>query len=68
MPTELRKLVKEIERQGCSVKLTSKGHYLVLDPSGNTIEGFAASHGKKREVGDVYIKLIRKALSKLQTN
>ena len=63
MPLDERKLLNEIEKAGCSVQKTKKGHFLVLDPQGNPIEGYAVQHPGKREVLHDYVRKVRKALS-----
>lgn len=65
MPLDERKLLREIRDAGCSVKETAKGHFLVLDPSGNPIAGYAVRHPGKREVFDVYVVKVRRALIRI---
>lgn len=70
MPLSARKLRIEIKASNCTVEPTAGGHYLVLDPDGNPICGFAINHkrgGKRGEVLDVYVKAVRNALAKLSS-
>ena len=61
MPLSKKRLESEIKIAGCSLKRTSKGHFLVIDPDGQPIAGYAVRH-PGNEVSDVYIKKIRKTL------
>ena len=61
MPVNRRKFEKEIRGAGYLIRRTSKGHFLVVDPSGDTIAGYAVRH-PGNEVADVYVKQVRKAI------
>jgi hypothetical protein len=67
LPLEERKLLKEINARGCFVQPTGKNHYKLIDPRGNLLTTFAVSHkrGSKREVKDVYVRLVRASLAML---
>ncbi len=64
MPITQRRLENEIKIARCSIKRTSRGHFLVFDPNGKQIQTYAVRH-PKREVLDVYVKRVRKALSEV---
>ena len=68
MPVDERKLLQEIHEAGCSVKETGRHHYLVYDPEGNPIGGYAVRHPGKREIFDHYASKVRKALSQVKSN
>ena len=56
-------MLDEIKAAGCSVKLTSKGHYLVVDATGKVVGSFAVGHGSnKGMVNAPYVSKVRKAL------
>jgi hypothetical protein len=61
MPLSRREFENEIRGAGCSIRRTSKGHFLVIDPNGNRIEGYAVRHPGK-EIMDGYVKRVRKAI------
>jgi hypothetical protein len=61
MLSSRRRFEVEIERAGCSIRRTSKGHFLVIDRNGNRIEGYDVRH-PGNEVSDVYVKKVRKAI------
>jgi len=67
MPLTERQLLREIRAKNCTIKRTTWGHSLVLDPAGNPISGYAVRHAKgaKKEVLDVYVRAVRQALSQL---
>lgn len=59
-----KKILEEIKAAGYDVQLTSKGHYYVVDASGNKIVNFAVGHGKnKGMVNAAYVVRVRKALA-----
>jgi hypothetical protein len=59
-----RDLVNEIRAAGCMIERTKKGHYLVLDPAGNPISGFATLH-PGNEVIPKYVSKVRNAIKKV---
>lgn len=65
MPLKKRDLEREIKAAGCSIEMTKKGHFIVLDPDGNPIEGYAVRH-PGNYVLDKYVSKVRKALKKVQ--
>ncbi len=66
VPVDEKKLIKEIKTAGCSIRKTTGGHFIVLDPSGKQIAAYAVRHPGKREVFDHYAKDVRKALAKVK--
>jgi hypothetical protein len=69
MPLEFRDLKEEVEAQGYSLEVTSKGHYWVITPSGGKLITFAVSHKKnsRGEIYDSYVGKIRKAIKENQS-
>jgi hypothetical protein len=65
MPVDARKFFREIRKAGCSTQRTNKGHFIVLDPSGNPIEYFAVHH-PGNYVLDCYVSPVRKALKEVK--
>jgi len=63
VPEKFRKFAAELKARGYSVERTSKGHYLVKDKAGITVESFAVGHGRNKDlVLDSYLSKIRKKL------
>ena len=68
MPLPFRDFKDEIEAQGCSLEMTSKGHYWVITPNGGKLITFAVNHKKnsRGEVFDSYVGKVRKAIKENQ--
>ena len=64
MPLAFRDLKEEVEAEGYSLEMTSKGHYWVITPSGGKLITFAVNHKKnsRGEVFDSYVSKVRKAI------
>ena len=59
MKSDLRKLLKALEDQGFTVRLSTKGHYLVDKPSGVRICVIAGTTGDVRSLANAIARLRR---------
>ena len=59
MRSDIRKLVKAIERQGFIVSVSTKGHYLVDRPDGTRIAVISKTTGDVRAFANAVARLRR---------